>query len=207
MVKTIAITGGIGSGKSELRKIFENLGYLAFNADQLARDILHEQNVVQELISVFGTDIFFKGELQREKLRDIVFNDAAKRKQLEAITHPAIAKLFEKHKQTLENLGTSTWMFYEAAVIIESNRHKEFDALILVTASEDVRVERLGSVRGIDEQIARRVMQAQLSDVEKAKHADFIIDNSGSKTELRQKAQILITGLQNKFGLGSENQK
>lgn len=199
MVKTIAITGGIGSGKSELRKIFENLGYVAFNADQLARDILHEQDVVHDLVSAFGSDIFVKGELQREKLRDIVFNDQAKRKQLESITHPAIAKLFAKHKRTLESLGTSTWMFYEAAVIIESNRHKEFDALILVTAKEDVRVERLGGLRGVDEQTARRVMQAQLSDVEKAKHADFIIDNSGSKDELLQNAQMVILALQKKF--------
>lgn len=199
MVKTIAITGGIGSGKSELTSIIENFGYVVLSADKLAREILEEADVVSQILSAFGPDVFKDGQLIREKMRDIVFSDPQKRQTLESITHPAIAARFEKYKASLRELGQESWLFYEAPVIIESGRHVDFDALILVTATEGVRLQRLKQSRGLEESVARQIMSAQLIDSEKQKYADFVINNSGTKSDLLQNTRLAILHLQNKF--------
>lgn len=200
MARAVAITGGIGSGKSQLRAILERLGYVCCNADILSREIFEFEDVRNQIKAAFGKKAFdAAGEFDRQYIRDLVFADESRRKELEAITHPAIANLFSSKMKSLTALSPNAWMFYEAAVILESKRHSDFDAVVLVTASEDIRLARLASNRGMDGALARKIMATQMPEGEKAKFADFVIDNSGDLSTLETKAIELVRYLEKKF--------
>lgn len=200
MVRTIAITGGIGSGKSHVRAALEAYGFVCFNADAFAREILFNSKVTSQIRSHFGEDVFrADGELDREKMRELVFADTSRRKVLEGITHPAIAELFFEKKQLLSELSSTAWMFYEAPVILEAGRQQDFDVVVLVTAREDVRLDRLWKGRGMETQTAQKIMSSQMPESEKKKLSHFVIDNSGELSDLNQKVNSLIEFLRHRF--------
>lgn len=202
MVKSIAITGGIGCGKSQLRSLLEKLGYPCCNADDLAREILSDSSVVSSLKQKFGSNIFSSdGALDRVALRHQVFENIEARKALEAITHPAIATLYTKKKEALAAVSNNCWFFYEAALVFEAKREKEFNAIVVVTAKDDIRIKRLRENRNLAEDVVRKIMSSQILDVEKAKHADVVIDNSGDLNELESQAHALVHMLYKKFSL------
>lgn len=176
----IALTGGIGAGKTTVSKLLEKLGYPIISADTLARKIVQpDTEGYKKIVEIFGTIILDEhSQINRKTLREIVFNDEKLRVQLEAITHPLIQR--ELHRE-LEVLGLHVkpriW-FYEAPVIVEAGRQKKFRELWLLVCPKSIRMERIMKRDATDELNARQILSAQLSDQEKSRFARVIIDAS-----------------------------
>lgn len=176
----IGLTGGIACGKSTVAKIFKDLGAKVIDADLIAKEIVKPGNIAyNEIVSYFGEDILQENkEIDRKKLGDLVFNNEEKRKVLNSITHPKIAKIISDNilKFLEEN---EKIIFIEAALLIEEKKTDFFNKLIVVISSEEKQIERLIKRDNLtyEEAIARIRSQMPLS--EKIKKADYVIDNSG----------------------------
>jgi len=140
MTKVIGLTGGIGSGKTTVANYFKEMGVPVYIADDGARAVMQSDAVVKEIKETFGEALFENDILNRAKLADIVFNNADKLAQLNAIVHPAVKKDFELW---LLNHRDKEYVIYEAAILFESGRYKDCDSIITVTAPEEIRIERV----------------------------------------------------------------
>ena len=183
-MKIVGITGGIGSGKSTICKVFETLGVPVFYADEEARLITEDNpEVVAAIQAVFGKDIYLNGALNRRHLGTIVFAQPELLKELNAIVHPAVGQRFKDWVKANEN---APYIVKEAAILIETGGHKVMDEVILVTAPEEVRVERVMQRDNVKEPDVRARMSRQMSDEEKVKFASFILENDGKSLLLPQ---------------------
>ena len=177
----VALTGGIGSGKSTVGQIFGDLGAIVTDSDQLARDVVERGTTgFDQIIAAFGDEVLKNGDLNRAALADLVFKDPAKRKQLEQITHPLIRKAFAK---IVESAKGDSIVVNQIPLLVESNHDYKFDHVITVSASEAVRIERLLK-RGMNLTQIQQRLQAQSNDAQREKMSDSIIRNDGSQTDL-----------------------
>ena len=177
----VALTGGIGSGKSTVGQIFEDLGAIVTDSDQLARDVVERgTNGFDQIISAFGDEVLKNGDLNRAALGELVFKDPAKRKQLEQITHPLIRKAFSK---IVESSKGDSIVVNQIPLLVESNHDYKFDHVITISASEDVRIERLLK-RGMNLNQIKQRLQAQSTDAQREQISDSIIRNDKSQAEL-----------------------
>ena len=177
----VALTGGIGSGKSTVGQIFGDLGAIVTDSDQLARDVVERGTTgFDQIIAAFGDEVLKNGDLNRAALADLVFKDPAKRKQLEQITHPLIRKAFAK---IVESANGDSIVVNQIPLLVESNHDYKFDHVITVSASEAVRIERLLK-RGMNLTQIQQRLQAQSNDAQRDKISDSIIRNDGSQTDL-----------------------
>lgn len=180
----IGITGGIGSGKSYVAKVFKALGVPFYDADSAAKEIMVSSAQVREaLVARFGPEVYFAdGQLNRPFLSALVFKDADKLAQLNAIVHPAVIQ----HGLDWADRQEGPYSLKEAALLFESGSYKTLDYTILVTAPEDLRVQRVMSRDKISaEQVLDR-MAKQLPDTDKMQLADFVINNDESDPLLPQ---------------------
>jgi dephospho-CoA kinase len=181
----VGLTGGIATGKSTVADTLRRLGAEVIDADQLARDIVAPgEPALAEIVREFG-DV--RQPDDRKKLGAIVFNDPARRKRLEAITHPAIRERFLARLHALEKRGFDGLVFFDAPVMIESGNYRNMDRLVVVFTDEATQRARLMARDGMGEAEASSRMATQMPVVDKAKLADYVIDNSGprSVTEAR----------------------
>ncbi|MCA2959582.1 MAG: dephospho-CoA kinase [Silvanigrellales bacterium] len=200
MVRRIGITGGMGSGKSTALKFLGSLGALVLDADSLARDVVNIPSVRTSVEALLGADVYTsEGVFDRAKVRERVFSDPALRRGLESITHPAIAALFAEQVARVEAVCPTAWVFYEASLLVETGRTGEFDAIVLVTAPPDVRVQRLEAGRGVPRESALAAMAAQSTDEEKRLHATFVLENGGTPEALESALWVLLKSLREKF--------
>jgi len=177
----VALTGGIGSGKSTVGQIFEDLGAIVTDSDQLARDVVERgTNGFDQIIAAFGDEVLKNGDLNRAALGELVFKDPAKRKQLEQITHPLIRKAFSK---IVESSKGDSIVVNQIPLLVESNHDYKFDHVITISASEDVRIERLLK-RGMNLNQIKQRLQVQSTDAQREKISDSIIRNDKSQAEL-----------------------
>ena len=177
----VALTGGIGSGKSTVGQIFEDLGATVTDSDQLARDVVERgTNGFDQIIAAFGDEVLKNGDLNRAALADLVFKDPAKRKQLEQVTHPLIRKAFAK---IVESANGDSIVVNQIPLLVESNHDYKFDHVITVSASETVRIERLLK-RGMNLTQIQQRLQAQSNDAQREKISDSIIRNDNSQADL-----------------------
>lgn len=181
-MKIIAITGGIGSGKSTFLKMLESLNQTVLSADALSKQVTSIYGSIDEvheaLLEEFGEEIFSFGKhIDRRKLASIVFNDSKKKKALEDIVLPQVHKEFENRKEEFEKQGVET-LFYEVPTLFEMGLEDKFDQIILVTAPEDTRIKRVLVREGntTKEEIKSRI-NAQLPEEEKIKKSDFVFNN------------------------------
>ena len=180
----IGITGGIGSGKSYVARIFKALGVPFYDADLEAKLLMNTDSLVRKgLIDTFGAAVYdSKGQLDRPYLADIVFADKAKLKLLNEIVHPRVIQ----HAADWADRQVGPYSLKEAALLFESGSYKQLDKTILVTAPEELRIERVMKRDGIiREQVLQR-MEKQLPDAEKRKLADYILINDGREPLLPQ---------------------
>jgi dephospho-CoA kinase len=186
----VGLTGGIASGKSTVAGLFGELGAPVVDADALARELVEPGGeLLGRLAHQFGSGILDEeGRLDRAALGRIVFADSSARKRLEAITHPAIIDAAERRVEALGRQGHRV-VLYEAALLVETGRHREMDLLVVVTAEEGQRVERLMRRDGLDRQDALERLAAQMPQQAKVEAADYVIDNSGTLAQTR--AQVL----------------
>jgi len=196
-MKTIGLTGGIGSGKSTAAQILEELGAALIDADRVGHDVYAPGTEGWKRVAeAFGPDIVASdGSIDRKKLGAIVFADPAALKRLTAIVHPLIAQEVATRIERLRTAGTHKVIVVEAAVLIEANWQSLVDEVWLVAAGKSAIVERLQAQRGVTAADIEARMAAQLSDDERRRHADLVIENGGSIDELRSKLREAWTRL------------
>jgi dephospho-CoA kinase len=192
MTLVLGITGGIAAGKSSVAAMFAELGAVAVSADQLAREAVAPGSAtLQELSATFGPAIVDgDGALDREALAQRVFDDPAARARLNAITHPAIARLAEARLHQLRASGVPL-VVYEAPLLFEAGAASRVDLVLTVTVDPQVQQQRLTAREHRSPTENRARIDAQWPQAEKVVHADFVIDNSGSLAE----TQRMVTAL------------
>ena len=200
-MKKIGLTGGIGSGKSAVKKILWQLNYPCFDADSFTREILASPKAAEELCQLFSEAILGgDGLVDRGSLRQLVFADSSRRKTLESYMHPRIQAKWLEILRRFEACPHDVWVFYEAALLIETGRKCDFDKLVLVTAPLEVRLERLAA-RGLDTQAAQGVISSQWTDAEKLNAADYVIQNNSTIETLRQEVFQMLLWLGGEFSV------
>ena len=182
----VAITGNIASGKSQIENIIKSKGYVVFDTDEIAHNIL-------DSISEFnGYDVFTDGKIDRKKLGKIVFSDSGIKKELEQIVHPKvkseILNLFELNKE-------KKCVFISVPLLFEAGFEKIFDKVILVTVDENMQLERLMKRNNFSREEALLRIRSQISQSEKISKSDYVIENDGSIEELRIKTEKVISRL------------
>lgn len=199
MGKTLAIgvTGGIGSGKSEVCRIFGSLGATVLNADEIAKSIMEtERSLQKRLIKTFGSGVFsLNGRLNRHHLAEIVFNDNSAREKLNAIVHPKVLESIKKEITGIRRSRNVPMVLVEAALIFEAKAEKLFDYIIVVDTDDKTRLNRFIKRDKSNRNDIMRRMNAQMSSSKKVKNADFVIINSGSRKELKNKCMFVYNVL------------
>jgi len=192
MTLVLGITGGIATGKSTVAAIFADLGAVVVSADQLAREAVAPGSpALAELTAAFGVEILgARGELDRTALARIVFADATARERLNAITHPAIARLSAARLRQLRSQGVPL-VVYEAPLLFEAGAASRVDQVLTVTVAAPVQRLRLAARDRLDGAALQARIDALWPQWEKVARADFVIDNSGSLAEIRRQVSAL----------------
>jgi dephospho-CoA kinase len=183
----IGLTGGIASGKSTVANRWAELGAKIIDADVLAREVVAPgSSGLKAIAKKFGPQLILEdGSLNRAALADIVFLDPRKRSELEAITHPLIRELALTQ---LAEAGNQP-VVYVIPLLVESNSTLPFDAVVTVSAPEQLRVDRMVLNRGLSPELAQARLSAQASDAEREAAADYVIDSNCSMAELLERAE------------------
>ncbi len=186
-MKLVGLTGGIGSGKTTVSAMFENLGVPVYNSDARAKKLMNTSDSLRdEIIELLGEEAYKEGELQRTYVAKKVFASPELLKELNALVHPAVKKDFAQWATQQD----FSYVIQEAAILIENGSHSAFDKMILVTAPLEERITRLlqrdASSR---EDILERV-QHQWEDSKKAQFADYVIENIELPETAEQVARI-----------------
>jgi len=183
-MRIIGLTGGIASGKSTVARILKEKGVQVIDADQLARDaVVPGTDGHAAIVREFGCDILCPdGTIDRGKLGAIVFADPAARRRLEAITHPAIAKLAEERLDSLRRQGTAV-VFYMAPLLIEAGITGRVDEIWVVYVDRETQLARLMARDGSNRLDALRRIESQMPMEEKRNYGKEVIDNRGSLEE------------------------
>ena len=189
----VGLTGGIGSGKSTVARLFGELGAAILDADLLVREMLGPgQEAARAVIEAFGASVALEsGGVDRKALAGVVFRDPGARERLEAILHP---RVIVRRRELLEEIrrerGRFAVVVTEAALIFEAGTEGEFDGVVLVTAPEAVRLGRLVQA-GWDPDEARRRMAAQWQDERKRPLATWVIENGSDLQATRRQVEAL----------------
>ncbi|HSL91418.1 MAG TPA: dephospho-CoA kinase [Candidatus Limnocylindrales bacterium] len=198
-MKVFGLTGGIGTGKSTVARMFRREGLSVVDADRIARKVTAPGHSAYEaIVRRFGREILLPGgRIDRKKLGDIVFSDPGKRAELETITHPEITRGIVAELYRLESEGHRV-AIVEAALIHETGRRARFEAVIAVRCDKDQQVRRLVDRDGIPEEQVLRRIASQMDADEKARASDHVIDNSGdleaTRAQVRALAALLKSG-------------
>lgn len=178
----IGVTGGIGSGKSLVCRIFATLGVPVYNADFQARRIMRDDSQLHvKLQESFGHKIIKEGIPDRKALAGIVFGDPASLEKLNSIVHPAVLSDF---RSWLEKHNDASYIVKEAAIMFESGLYDQLDAVILVTAPESMKIQRVMDRDGEGEEDIRRRMASQWPDEKKEKLTGLVLRNDNTQAML-----------------------
>jgi dephospho-CoA kinase len=184
----VALTGGIGAGKSTVAQNFAELGALVVDADQLARIAIERgSDGFAEVLLRFGDDIILNGDIDRKRLAEIVFSDEAARKDLEKIIHPRVQATFA---EVVEDLEHDDILIYEIPLLAETDAAEKFDYIITVEADIELRTSRLLKRGLYISQIEKR-MAAQASQESREAIADSVIRNDGDEDSLLRQVENL----------------
>ncbi|RZJ70209.1 dephospho-CoA kinase [Flavobacterium sp.] len=190
MTKIIGLTGGIGSGKSTVAKIFEEFGVPVYYADDAAKEVMKTPQMIARLKTAFGDRIFIGDELDRKQLSDIVFSDKSKLELLNSIVHPAVKEHF---KDWLKVFPDFPFVIREAAILFESGSYKDCDKIIAVTAPSEVKIERVMKRDNVTRDAVVERMESQWSDDKKLALSDFAIENILLEKTRESASEILKT--------------
>jgi len=194
-VRIWGLTGNIGSGKTTVGRMLSARGIPVVDADQVAREVVEPgRPALREIASRFPGVLLPDGSLDRKALAARVFADPADREALNRIVHPRIAEEVAGRMAALAAAGEKIAV-YEAALIVENGLQQGLDGLIVVSAPPETQIARLRLREGMSEGEARARIASQLTQAEKARHATFVIDNSGSEAELSEKVERLVSRL------------
>ena len=198
-MKIFGLTGGIASGKSTVAELFREHGISVLDADRLYHQLIEPSDsapspLAQQLEAVFGDILDQEGRINRQALGDRIFKDRDARQKLNAITHPAVAKAFSSAIDDLKNNGESIAL-YDVPLLYEVGKESQFAGVIVVWVPEAVQRIRLKERDQLSEEQISDRLKSQLSLNSKRERADFVIDNSGEKSETRKQVASLIERL------------
>jgi len=190
----VAITGGIGSGKSTFANYLASKGYVVINADDISKDILtFDESIIKKVSEEFGSDSYKDGKLNKKFIAFQVFSDPANLNKLNSILHP---RVLQKIDTLIEKkYKDEKFIFIEAALIYEADIEKKFDYVVLVTADFNIRLKRSVESGKFNEEDFINRDNNQIPQEEKEKRADFIFSNNESKKDLIKKADLLLLTL------------
>jgi dephospho-CoA kinase len=194
-VLLVGLTGGIGSGKSTVAHLLEQHGAVVFDADVMAHAAIEPETPGHDrVVERFGANVLAPGgAIDREALGSIVFSDPAARRDLEAIIHPEVRRMFAEGSE--EYRDSDLVVVFSAPLLVETGMHTAFDVLVVVSASVETQVGRLMRGRGLGEDQVRARIAAQLPLEDKAAVADVIVDNEGPLEELEGQVDRLWADL------------
>lgn len=178
----VAVTGGIGAGKSEFMRAVKELGIRTYSADEINAELLRDKRYIEKLSAAFPFAVK-DGKVDKSVLREEVFSDEKKRKTLNALAHPEIRRKIE------EITGD---VVVEVPLLFESGMTDLFDRVIVVTAGEEVRINRVVSTRNISKDLAKNIIKNQATDDERIKRADYVAINDGTRKDLYEQAKNII---------------
>ncbi|MEO5789441.1 dephospho-CoA kinase [Gelidibacter sp.] len=184
-MKIVGLTGGIGSGKTTVAKMFQKLGVPLYIADDRAKHLMNTSKVIQKkLTALFGDEAYRDGQLNRAFLASKIFENAALLKQMNAIVHPKVGADFLRWKKK----QTAPYVLKEAAIIFENDMASQYDFIITVVADLEQRIARVVNRDATTKDKVLAIVSNQLTDREKAEQSDFVITNHDLD---ETKAQVL----------------
>jgi len=187
----VAVTGSIGSGKSEFCNYLESKGFVVIKADNISKEILaNDKSVRVKVEKIFGEESFKSNEINRKYLAEKIFSIPENVLKINSILHP---KVIDKVEWLLrDHLKSNDIVFVEAALIYEADMEYMFDYVVLITADYQTRMKRkIKSISFTEDEFKKR-NENQIPDEEKKKHADFVFENNSTLDELNRKAELLI---------------
>jgi dephospho-CoA kinase len=171
----IGITGGIGSGKSTVAQLFEEMGIPVYYADSEAKELMNMDSDIKEaIIKLFGEEAYREGQLNRAFIASKVFGNETKLAQLNAIVHPKVAKHFEEWVKK----QSSKFVIKEAAILVETGGYKDLDELFVVTADENLRIQRVMKRDKVTKETVESRIKNQISDAKRNQYATWIFNNN-----------------------------
>jgi dephospho-CoA kinase len=193
----VGLTGGIATGKSTVTALLAGPSVRVVDADALAREVVEPGTPAHaQIVAEFGEEVLQPdGRLDRARLGEIVFPDAARRKRLEAITHPAIRRRFEQIMAELERAGFDGLLIWDAALLVESGGTKNMDRVVIVTTDPATQLRRLMQRDGGTEEAARTRIASQMPLAVKARYGDYVIDNSGTREQTEARVREVYRSL------------
>ena len=191
----VGLTGGIGSGKSEVSSLFKEWGAHIFDADSISKNILNNDKIAQSgIIAEFGTDILNKdNKIEKSKLARIAFQDENHQLRLNAIIHPYVFSKIDSEFDIVLSKGKHEIFCVDAALIYESGADTHMDYVVVVTSHLKLRTERVMERGGLTRQEFLRRVDLQWPDEDKVHMADFVIHNNGTKEDLYKEAKNIFT--------------
>ena len=192
-MKLVGLTGGIASGKSTVAEILKRQGAAIINADVLAREVVEPGHQAwTEIVNTFGIAVLQPDRtLDRQKLRAIIFDDAAARKKIESIIHPQVRALAEQRIREHAVAGYAV-IVYEVPLLFEGNLQEWLRPVILVACDVDTQRNRLQSRDNLSAAQAQKHIDAQMSLEAKRRFADYVIENNGSLEDLKRQVQAVL---------------
>ena len=195
-MKTIAITGGIGSGKSTVTKYLQEKGYIVIDADKMARELTEASGrAIPYIREHFGSSYILEdGSMDRAKMRDLIFKDFSQKHILEEGTTKVVLADIEKIKAEAAKNGIQA-IFFDIPLLFETKTHKDYNQVWVVTANRELRKSRVIKRDGIDENIIELIIGSQSEEEDKIKLADEVLYNNGSIDELHASVDKLLETL------------
>jgi dephospho-CoA kinase len=190
----IGLTGGVGSGKSSVAELLREAGVDVVNLDILGREVTESSSdLAEKIAAICGPAVLRDGRLDRNAVREVIFADPAKRVALERLLHPLIWSEFQRRCDDITRAGRKL-VVCEAALLVESGLHKDLDGLVLVSAPETARKQRVMDRDRINALLAEKMIRSQLGEEERRRPATIVIENNGSLGELAFKVSELLDG-------------
>ena len=192
----LGLTGGIGSGKSTVSKIFLSMGIKVFDADLIAKDILETEQVKEEIKEKLGKKFINlkSNSVDKELLKKEVFNNSKKLNILNGIVHPRVVDIYIK--KYLEFKDKKEIVIFDVPLLFEVNLERYCDKVIVVDIDLKVQIERIKNRDNIDVALINKIIAAQMSREERNMKADILIENNGSLEELKQKIEKIIKDIE-----------
>jgi dephospho-CoA kinase len=187
----LGLTGGIASGKSTASKILKKLGAIIIDADEISRKISTSVEVIEKVRNAFGEEAILDGQLNRQKLREIIFKEKEKRTLLNSIMHPIIVKKIQIQIEIEENKNKNL-IVLDIPLLFETKLEYLCDKILVIWVEENIQIERIMKRDNSSEEMARKILNSQMSLLEKLKKADYSIENNGTIGELEKKIKKIL---------------
>ena len=190
----VGLTGSIGTGKSTVLKLFNQLGAYTVDVDKIVHQLYKRKDIQEKVKKEFGKVFNEDGSLNRKKVAKIIFNNPEKKKVLENIIHPEVRREVKKFIQNIEKKDKNPIVIVEVPLLIETGQYKEYDKVIVVYSPKDLQLKRLIN-KGYSRKEALKRINSQMDIEEKLKFADFIIKNISSIEDLKKQVKEVFTQL------------